>query len=123
MAFFDEAQSTPGIRDIMMELFDKSSLAWSLLVHGGRLVPSFHFDANGIKELSPRSPDGKNPGIYLFPLVVSVNEKPALQCQFVVTEPRSPLLASAGIVIAAVNSAAVPDRALAFRVLTMQKSP
>lgn len=77
-AFFNVSQKTPGLRDILLELLDKSSLAWSMLTHNGDLKPGFKPDYAKIG--APVDLKAWSPGLapaYRFPLLILLNESPA----------------------------------------------
>ena len=121
LAFFDEVQKTPGLREILTELLDKTSLAWSLLTHTGRLEPSFDIQADGISPIDPAKWGPNLPPAYRFPFRISLNEKPSLDCQLVVTAPRPPLLTSAGIIGIVVEPAGDKTKHLVIRVLASRR--
>jgi hypothetical protein len=117
LAFFGVAQKAPGLKEVLGEMLDKASLAWSALTHGGNLDPSFHVDSKHISVIDT-APWGTNlPVSYRLPVMVTLNAKPALDCQLVVTPPRPPLLASAGILGLVATPPEEKDRLLVIRLL------
>ena len=117
-AFFDVAQKTPGLQEILGELLDKSSLAWSLLTHGGKLVPDFKPDFEALGTPVNSSAWGSDlPALYRCPLLISLNEKPILRAELIATAPQPPLRNCAGIVGISVESASDETKFLTIRVL------
>ncbi|MES2693184.1 MAG: hypothetical protein V4773_06900 [Verrucomicrobiota bacterium] len=117
MSFFDVVQKTPGLREILFEMVNKVSLGWTVISSGGNLDPSFNADAEDVKveDIRPWSlpvADG-----YRLPVKVSLNRKPALTCTFIVTTPKPPLLACAGVLELVVEQAEKKQRQLFIRVL------
>lgn len=117
-AFFNVAQKTPGLQDILLELLDKSSLAWSMVTHNGDLKPSFKPDYSKIgipvdsKAWSPALPPA-----YRCPMLILLNEKPSLEAELVVTAPQPPLLNCAGVIGMVVMPASNRTKHLIIRVL------
>lgn len=117
MAFFDVAQRTPGLDDLLFEMISKSSVVWSMVKSGGKLSPSFEASAKGAAEIALQRWEPPVPG-YLLPVQVTLNKKPLLNCVFTVTAPRPPLVTSAGVLKLVVGSTAYPDKVLAIEVLS-----
>ncbi len=92
LGFFQIALTTPGVQEIMTEVLDIPF--WSVVSRGGRVDPSLDFDAKNIQRL----PDAGDSLRYVLPMTLHLNGKPALKLSFVVSSPKPPLLATAGIV-------------------------
>jgi len=94
--FFQGVQNTPGLREILWEITDKPSL-WSIVKRGGKVDTKLNFG----DEVAAVEPAGWVPtGLPFFrsSVMVDLNEQRALRCVLLVTTPRPPLLATAGIV-------------------------
>jgi hypothetical protein len=94
--FLQIVSQTQGLDEVLKSVLE---ISWvSLLKNGGKLDPNFHY-LNPFVEL-PTEAWGLAPGAkcYAFKFQLSINGKPALNCQLAVTAPRPPLLTSAGIV-------------------------
>jgi hypothetical protein len=94
--FLQIAAQTPGLDEVLRSVVE---ISWtSLLMNRGGLNPEFEY-WEPFFELSA-SDWGLSAGAkcYSFKFRVSLNGKPALDCQMAVTAPRPPLLTSAGIV-------------------------
>ncbi|MGC4071786.1 MAG: hypothetical protein QM760_04585 [Nibricoccus sp.] len=94
--FLQIVSQTQGLDEVLKSVVD---ISWvSVLKNGGRLEPNFQY-LNPFVEL-PGATWGLPPEVkcYSFKFQLSLNGKPALNCQMAVTAPRPPLLTSAGIV-------------------------
>lgn len=95
--FFQITAQTPGLQDVLKSVLDVPW--WSILRSGGKM-PQISFDAlPGHRELV--AGDWGLPAdtkIYSYPLLLNLNDKPALLFQLAVVAPRPPLRVSAGIV-------------------------
>ena len=97
LSFFEIALRTPGLNDVLASVTD---IPWlSILSHGGKM-PEIDFKwLNPVQILSPETwglPLGTP--VYAHPLLLKLNDKPALLCQLAVLAPRPPFLTSAGII-------------------------
>lgn len=122
LAFFGVVKTTPGLSDILAELLDKASLAWSALTHGGKLDPDFNIDSQGISQIETAKWGPNLPPAFRFPFLVSLNKKPTLYCQLVVTSPRPPLRASAGIIGMIVGAPNDESKVLVLRLLAGRRA-
>jgi hypothetical protein len=96
VSFFHVILQTQGLDEILRSVVD---ISWvSLIKSGGNLVPNFQY-LNPFTEL-PAGEWGlsKQERCYSLKFQLSLNGKPALNCQMAVTSARPPLLTSAGIV-------------------------
>ena len=116
-AFFDAVRQTPGLQDILSELPDKGSLAWSLITHGGQLKPNFIPDIASIAPVDSSSWSADLPPAYHCPLALTANDKPMLACDLIVTAPRPPLRNCGGIIGASVSPTGDRSKRLVIRVL------
>ncbi len=91
--FFQIAQNTPGLREIVYEVTDLPS-AWSIIKRGGRVDSSIKMDSPHIVRLSENHDPVPR---YLLPIYLELNEHPALVCGIVVRSPEPPYLTTAGI--------------------------
>lgn len=93
LEFFNLIMKTPGLRDILKEVIDVSW--WSLLTNGGKTHVRLEYVSQRIQKLDNVRPDLPQ---YAFPVLVMVNEKPAMAVVLVVTEPRAPFATTAGVI-------------------------
>ncbi|MGA7726271.1 MAG: hypothetical protein WCA95_13430 [Opitutaceae bacterium] len=112
--------SRPELVDILWSVADKPS-AWSIVMHGGNIAVGITSDED------PAVADSASwalPGhaLFRFPVVIHLNGIPALRCALIVTSPRPPLLACAGIVGIAAEPAENSDRRLEIRVVAAHRS-
>jgi hypothetical protein len=122
MAYFHVAQSAPGLQEILGEILNKPSLAWSFLRSGGKLEPYFNANTNNLTTLDPGAWQIPGKLVYGFPYVLSLNAKPTLNCALAVTEPKPPLLACAGIIGLTAEPVKPDGRRLAIRVLAARRA-
>jgi hypothetical protein len=111
--------SRPELVDILWRIADKPS-AWSIIKNGGSVAVGINSDED------PAVADSASwalPGyaLFRFPVVISLNQKPALRCALIVTSPRPPLLTCAGIVGIAAEPAENSDRRLEIRVVAAHR--
>jgi hypothetical protein len=116
-AFFDVVQKTPGLREILFEMLDKPSLAWTALTHRGKLNPSIESSGAATSAVDTKKWGENLPAGYRLPISIMLNRKPALACKFIVTTPQAPLLASAGIIGLLVETPGNSERQLAIRLV------
>jgi hypothetical protein len=120
VTFFNAAQTTPGIREIMWTVLDLPS-AWSLVKHGGRIVPGFTFGDN-ISAVEPAAWAMPDRGLFYLGLDLALNEQPALRVSFVVTSPAPPLLNTAGIVGLVAQSPTKKDKRMDLQVIAARRA-
>ena len=112
--------ASPELFDILWRVADKPS-AWSIIKHGGSV--GIGIDTNG----NPTVVDPANWALpefahYRFPIVIGLNEKPALRCTLVVTSPRPPLLTCAGIVGISAEPAENSNKRLEICIIAAHRS-
>lgn len=112
--------SSPELVDILWRVADKPS-AWSIIKNGGSIAVGINSDED------PALADSASwalPGysVFRFPVVIALNQKPALRCALIVTSPRPPLLPCAGIVAIAAEPAGNSDKRLEIRVVAARHS-
>jgi hypothetical protein len=121
MSYFAIVQETAGLDDILFKIVDLPSL-WSMIRHGG-VNANIRFD---IKHIA-MAPDAlltlpTNPKLYQFPVVLDLNNQPALNITFLATAPQSPLLTCGGIVGMLVERPDGKGTYLTLRVISAQSS-
>lgn len=93
--FLNLIVKTPGLQDILKEVVDVSW--WSVLTGGGKARPKFKYLSQHMRRLPPgQSPNSIPQSV--FPFLLMLNDKPAMACVLVVTEPRVPFAATGGVV-------------------------
>ncbi len=120
LAFFQSVQATPGLREILWEITDKPSV-WSIIKHGGKINATL----NGGGDVTVAGPEGwtvAGSALYRFPLLIELNETPALQCTLLVTSPQPPLLTCAGIVGIAAEPPGNKDKRLDVRIIAAHRA-
>jgi hypothetical protein len=117
LSYFEVVQNTPGLSDILYEVVDLPS-AWSLVRNTGIKSVGLRFE-KGVGESSAASwqlPESSL--IYHFPMVLELNEQPALNLRFVVTSPNPPLLACAGVIGMLAEHPVNNEKYLTLRILS-----
>jgi hypothetical protein len=96
ISYFEIAQNTPGLKEILFKLVDLPSL-WSIAKSGG-IQPDLKFDSEHIRQAFPQT-WGFDSGLtaYELPINLTLNRQPALHLTFVAAPPQPPLLACAGV--------------------------
>ncbi len=120
ITFFNAAQTTPGIREIMWNVLELPS-AWSLVKHGGKIVPNFTF-GNNISALAPAAWAMPDRRLFYLALDLALNEQPALRVSFVVTSPAPPLLNTAGIVGLVAQSPTKKDKRMDLQIIAAHRT-
>ncbi len=118
--FLKVVLSSPELVDILWRIADKPS-AWSVIRNGGSVAVGINSDED------PAAVDSARwalPGytLFRFPVVIRLNQKPALRCALIVTSPRPPLLTCAGIVGIAAEPAENSEKRLEIRVVAAHRS-
>lgn len=98
MEFFGVAARTPGLKDVLFAVVDVPW--WSVVKSGGRMPGvGFNFLSSAVGAEDPAAwPPAGAEAVWTNPFVMLLNQKPALVCRLVATEPRPPLSALAGVV-------------------------
>lgn len=120
VTFFNAAQTTPGIHDIMWTVLDLPS-AWSILKRGGKIEPDFTFGDN-LSAVAPAAWAMPDRPLFYLDLDLTLNEQPALQASFVVTSPAPPLLNTAGIVGLVAQSPTKKDKRMDLQVVAAHRA-
>jgi len=117
MEYFDIAARSPGIRDLIWELVEKPSV-WSVVRRMGRVECGVTFLSKGVAAVAA-SPWGLPATVDVFkiPFTLKLNGETGLHCILVVTQPRPPLLISAGILGLSVQSPNDDANRLLLRVI------
>ena len=122
MEFFNVAQRTPGLADVLASVVD---IPWfSILSHGGRMPGIEIENLNPVRALESVEwwlPSGTP--LYAKPFLLHLNGKPALLCQLAVIAPQPPFLASAGIVGIAAQRPDGKGPQLSIRLIAARLAP
>jgi hypothetical protein len=117
LEFFEIAARSKGLREILWEIIDKPSL-WSIIRHFGRVEAGISFHSKGVHQV-PSEPWGlsESGAVFQIPFTLDLNDEPALDCVMVVTEPRPPLLTSAGILGLSAHEPGAKNRRAVIRLV------
>lgn len=116
MSYFGTVQNTPDLEPILYKLVEKPSL-WSYLAHGVLVNFSINPEKLGTADPVKWGLAAGAPAYYL-PIVLSLNNRPALNVTFVVTAPRPPLLLCSGVVGLIAERPGDNNTRLIFRVIS-----
>jgi hypothetical protein len=98
MSYVGIVQNTPGLQDILMKVVQLPSV-WSLVTNLGVKTVNVQVDSGDIAPTDPRPwglpPDAR---VYFYPMELEMNGQYALRVTLVVTRPKPPYLACAGVV-------------------------
>ena len=119
MSYFRIIQRTSDLEEILLKILEKPSL-WSMLRRGGISI-SFRTQS---KLISPADPatwglPARQPAYYI-PVVLELNNQPALNITLVVTAPQPPLLACGGIVGLLAECPGERENLLTLRIVSAQ---
>lgn len=120
--FLHVARHVPGLAEIMLRVMDIPW--WSIVTHGAK-APEVTFDyLPRFREIDAGAWNlpGKHK-VYALAFVLQLNGAPSLTCQLAVTEPRPPLLTSAGIVGLAAQEPDGKGAYLMMRVVAARRGP
>jgi hypothetical protein len=92
--------------------------AWSLLRNVGIKSVGFRFGKGMAPTAATPWALPETAPAYLFPLILDLNEQPALNLTFVVTNPDPPLLACAGVVGLLAENPADLEKYLTLRIVS-----
>ena len=97
LEFFQITMKTPGLQDVLKSVLD---LPWWSIVSSGGKTPGVNFEGlRGEREVNPRLWNLRRPvKVYASSYLLRLNGEPAVLFQLAMTQPRPPLLVSAGIV-------------------------
>jgi hypothetical protein len=118
--FLKVVLSSSELVDILWRVADKPS-AWSIIKHGGSVAVGIRSNEDPAVVDSASWALPRN-ALYRFPIVIDLNEKPALRCTLVVTDPHPPLLTCAGIIGIAAEPAENSDKRLEIRVVAAHRA-
>lgn len=119
LSFFEVAQNTPGMKEILGEMLNRTSLGFSAILRAGNLKPDVNPVIAGMGQRVETNLWGPAmPPIYRGPIEISLAGKKALTSELWVTRPYAPLLNAAGILAVIVSSEAYPEKTLFIRVLS-----
>jgi hypothetical protein len=121
MSYFELVQHTEGLRDIMFRIIDLPSV-WSMIWHGGVRAGMFFEPAN-LTQGDPRDwriPD--SPRVFHLPMLVRLNDDPALDVVMVVTSPKPPLLLCGGVIGMIAQPPGNPSKWMTLRVVSARLS-
>ncbi len=121
VSYFGIVQRTSGLEDILFKILDMPSL-WSIMRRGGI---NTHFQTRS-EHISPaRGADWGLPEaqpVHYLPMVLELNNQPALNLTFVVTAPQPPLLTCGGIVGMLAEPPGDKENYLTLRIVSARKS-
>jgi hypothetical protein len=113
-------QETPKLDDLLYKVVKPPSF-WSVVSHFGVNI-SLELENEYVAPTSPKvwslSPDTR---CYTYPLALRVNGQPALTTTLVVTQPRPPLLACAGVVGLLAENPKDKETYLTLRVISARR--
>jgi hypothetical protein len=117
--FFEAASDAPGNQHVLEQVVKKPSV-WSVIrqlgVHTG-----FKFGGSSV-QIAPEGKAAVQQPVYLLPVLLSLNNVPAVRANLAVTEPRPPLQAGAGILAVCAEHPTETDRRLFIRVLSARRA-
>ncbi|HSU55064.1 MAG TPA: hypothetical protein VLT36_13475 [Candidatus Dormibacteraeota bacterium] len=97
LTYFNVVEETPGLQDMLLKVIEMPSM-WSMVRHVG-VNPDLRFQTKQMRVADPAAWEcNSNSPAYYFPMLLTLNDQPALRVTFVVTSPKSPLLGCGGIV-------------------------
>jgi hypothetical protein len=120
-SYFEIVQQTGGLNDAFLKIVNTPSvwsMVWnagvqtSMVVQSDRVAPV----EAAIWGLPPHTP------VYSFPMLFELNNDSAFNVTFVVTAPRSPLLACGGVIGLLAEKAADKDTYLTLRIVSAHSS-
>lgn len=117
MEFLNLIVKTPGLQDILKEVMDVSW--WSLLASAGKTNIRLQYLPANVEKL-----DSFGGGLaqHAFPFALMLNEKPAMACVLVVTDPVAPVGTTAGVIGIQAGRPYAPEPQLTVR-LVGSRSP
>jgi hypothetical protein len=121
ISYFGIVQRTSGLEDILFKILDMPSL-WSIMRNGGIntffQMRSEHITlANGADwSLPPAQP------VYHLPMVLELNNQPALNITLVVTAPQPPLLTCGGIIGMLAERPGDKENYLTLRIISARRA-
>jgi hypothetical protein len=121
LSYFDFAQHTPGLQDICFKVVDMPSV-WSMIRHAG-VTANLVFETEQFRAADAFAWDSAgNTPAYYFPIVLKLNNQPALKVTFAVTSPRPPLLGCGGVVGMLAEKPDEKETYLTLRVISARRA-
>ncbi len=122
LSYFDFAQHTPGLQDICFKVVDMPSV-WSMIRHVG-VTANLIFETEQFRAADAFAWESSgNTPAYYFPILLKLNNQPALKVTFVVTSPRPPLLGCGGVVGMLAERPGEKEPYLTLRVISARRAP
>ena len=107
--------------DVLLEVIDKPSVLSVIVNFGVRVSVRHRFDK--AQALAPVAVGGREFPVYELPVELQLNGVPALRSKLLVTEPRSPLNLSAGILGMDAFQPSDPSARVSIRVVAARRRP
>jgi hypothetical protein len=114
-SFYQAASEIPTCRDVLEQVIQKPSL-WSIAGNLG-LSTNFTYGWHAVQVLSPGQTPLPDP-VYLLPVSLSLNGRPALHASLAVTKTQPPLRNCAGIVALVVEHPSDAGKLVFMRLLS-----
>jgi hypothetical protein len=120
LSYFDFVQHTPGLQDICFKVVDMPSV-WSMIRHVG-VTANLTFETEQCRAADAFAWESSgNTPVYYFPILLKLNNQPALRVTFVVTSPKPPLLGCGGIVGMLAEKPGEKEMYLTLRVISARR--
>lgn len=116
--FFEAAMQIPGNQHVLEQVIQKPSL-WSVVSHFG-VKTTFTYGWQDV-QVAPEGTDAVQQPVYLLPVLLSLNDAPAVKANLAVSEPRPPLQTGAGILALCAEHPTATDRRLFIRMLSARR--
>jgi hypothetical protein len=121
LSYFDFVQHTPGLQDICFKVVDMPSV-WSMIRHVGVTANlTFETEQFHTADAFAWESSANTPAFY-FPMLLKLNQQPALKVTFVVTSPKPALLGCGGIVGMLAEKPGEKETYLTLRVVSARRA-
>ncbi len=117
--FFGAASEIPGNQHVLEQVIQKPSV-WSVIRHLGVAV-GLEWEPERV-QVAPEGTAGVQQPVYLLPVLLSLNNTPAVKANLAVSESLPPLQASAGILAVCAEHPTATDRRLFIRMLSARRA-
>ena len=117
--FFGAASEIPGNQHVLEQVIQKPSV-WSVIRHLG-VVVRLNSDDESV-QVAPEGKAAVQQPVYLLPVLLAMNDTPAVKANLAVSEPLPPLQASAGILAICAEHPKAADRRLFIRMLSARRA-
>ena len=117
--FLEAARAIPGNQHVLEQVIRKPSV-WSVVRHFG-VDTTFSYAWEDV-EVAPEGTAAVQQPVYLLPVLLSLNDTPAVKANLAVSEPRPPLQAGAGILAICAEHPTATDRRLFIRMLSASRA-